>query len=55
MGIDIGKNWFRVVGLDRRGVAVRQGWRFLRTELPGILAERSRAGSAERQPGVHDS
>jgi transposase len=27
--------------LLERGIAVRQGWRFLRTELPGILAKRS--------------
>jgi transposase len=25
--------------LLKRGIAVRQGWRFLRTELPGILAQ----------------
>ncbi len=27
MGIDIGKNWFHVVGLDRRGaIVLRQKW-----------------------------
>jgi hypothetical protein len=47
MGIDIGKNSFHVVGLDglafllERGVAVRKGLRFLRTELPSILATRA--------------
>jgi hypothetical protein len=38
VGIDIGKNAFYVVGQDERGVAVRQGRRFLRAELPRIVA-----------------
>ena len=37
--------------LLERGVAVRQGLRFLRTELPGILAKRS--GTKERPHGTN--
>jgi len=35
---DIGKNSSHIVGLLERGIAVRQGQRFLRMELPRILA-----------------
>jgi hypothetical protein len=48
IGIDIGNNSFHVIGLDKRGaivlergVAVRQGQRFLRAALPNILASPS--------------
>ena len=40
IGIDLGKDTFHLIGLDNRGIAVRQGLRFLRAELPGILASR---------------
>jgi transposase len=40
--------------LLERGVAVRQGWRFLRTELPGILAKRSDVLSSRMMRIVED-
>src|SRR5262249_27209715 len=50
MGIDIGKNWFHVVGLDRRGaIELRQGASEGRHAVPMALSDmRARADGAAR-------
>jgi hypothetical protein len=35
IGIDIGKDSFHVVGLDQRGIALRQKWLRIPTKSPG--------------------
>jgi len=50
MGIDIGKNWFHVVGLDRRGaIVLRQKWS--RGQIEARLANMAPVFPAPANPG----